>query len=221
VKPTVIIEKVTTALGEMALSRHDEDFAIRVGGVELMSSHNHQSEDELGRITCASLAKLTAPRLLIGGLGMGFTLRAALDTLPKTAHVDVAELVPEVVRWNRTIYGRLARHPLDDPRVTLIESDVARVIANPARPYDAIVLDVDNGPDGIAKSNDALYQRKGLQLAYAALAPDGLFAVWSSFESPTFTRWVRDVGFTVTIEKVRTWHSGGATHWIWMARKPA
>ena len=217
-KPTTIIERVSTPLGDMALSRHDEDFTIRVGGVELMNSQNHQSEDELGRIACAPLKQHAAPRLLIGGLGLGYTLRAALDALPKSAHVDVAELVPEVVRWNRTIFGSLARRPLEDPRVTVIEGDVMRVIANPSAPYDAIVLDVDNGPDGLAKANDALYQRKGLVAARAALNSDGLFAVWSSFESPTFTRWLRDVGFSVTVEKVRTWHGGGATHWIWLAK---
>ncbi|MEO8707252.1 MAG: hypothetical protein ABI867_44910 [Kofleriaceae bacterium] len=218
-KPTVLIERVMTPLGEMALSTHDGDYQIRVSGVELMSSNNHQSEDELGRMTCAFLRNHPAPRLLIGGLGLGYTLRAALDTLPKTAHVDVAELVPDVVRWNRTVYGKLARHPLDDPRVTVIEGNVGDVIANPSAPYDAIVLDVDNGPDGIAKENDALYQRRGLLAAYAALMPNGLFAVWSSFESPTFTKWLVNAGFAVDLEKVRTWHGGGATHWIWLARR--
>jgi spermidine synthase len=219
VKPTKLIERVVTPLGEMALSLHDGDYAIRVSGVELMSSNNHQSEDDLGRMTCAPLRDHPAPRLLIGGLGLGYTLRAALDTLPRTAHVDVAELVPDVIRWNREVYGRLARHPLDDPRVHVIQGDVGAVIGNPAAPYDAIVLDVDNGPDGIAKGNDALYQRRGLQAAHAALVPGGLFAVWSSFESPTFTKWLLGVGFAVEIEKIRTWHGGGATHFIWLARR--
>lgn len=219
--PRVIIERVDTPLGEFVLARRAEDYSIRVGGLELMSSQNHQSEDELGRIACVQLKSVAAPRVLVGGLGLGYTLRATLDGLPATAHVDVAEAVPSVVRWNRTIVGQLARHPLDDRRVRLIEGDVARVIAKPDRPYDAILLDVDNGPDGIAACNEGLYRRRGLLAARAALNPGGLLAVWSSFDSSTFTKWLQDAGFAVTLEKVRTWHGGGATHWIWLGRAMA
>ena len=220
-KPNVTIERVDSPLGEIVLTRRGEDYSIRVNGIELMSSRNHQSEDELGRIACAQLKSLVAPRVLVGGLGLGYTLRATLDALPAGAHVDVVELVPEVVRWNRTIFGGLARHPLDDPRVRVIDGDVASVIAKPDRPYNAILLDVDNGPAGIAKRNDGLYRRAGLLAARAALLPGGLLAVWSSFESPTFTSWLQSCGFTVEVEKVRTWHGGGAIHWIWLARSTA
>lgn len=214
--PSVVIERVASPLGEMVLSRRDNDFSIRVAGVELMNSHNHASEDELGRITAAPLAKLASPRMLVGGLGLGFTLRAALDTLPATAHVDVAEIVPDVVRWNRTVFGFLAKDPLDDPRVHVIEGDVGPVIARARARYDAIVLDVDNGPDPLAKSNAGLYRRGGLAAAHAAVAPNGLYAVWSSFQSGTFTTWLVEAGFTVDVQRIR---AHGATHYIWLARR--
>jgi spermidine synthase len=214
--PNVVIERVASPLGEMVLSRRDNDFSIRVAGVELMNSHNHASEDELGRIATAPLANHAAPRLLVGGLGLGYTLRAALDTLPATAQVEVAELVPEVVRWNRTVLGFLAGNPLDDPRVRVIEADVAHVIAGATAHYDAIVLDVDNGPDGLAKTNAVLYQRAGLATARSALVPGGVLAVWSSFASPTFTTWLAETGFTARVERIR---AHGATHYIWLARR--
>jgi len=212
--PNVVLERVTTPLGEMVLSRRGDEFSIRVAGVELMHSRNHHSETELGTLACAAVTTV-APRVLIGGLGLGYTLRAALDTLPAGARVDVAELVPEVVRWNRTILGQLANHPLADPRVHVIEEDVAHAIAGGSG-YDAIVLDVDNGPDGVASRNDRLYQRRGLEAARAALSPAGLLAVWSAFESRAFTGWLRDAGFDPEVRKLR---AHGATHWIWLARR--
>lgn len=216
--PNVILERVQTPLGEMTLSQRGNDFSIRVAGVELMSSVNHRSEDELGTLTCTPLAPLRAPRVLIGGLGLGFTLRAALDVLPRGAHVEVAELIPAVVRWNRTVLGHLAGQPLVDPRVTVIEGDVGAVIARATAPYDAIVLDVDNGPDGLGRHNDGLYKRAALVAARRALVDGGLYAVWSSFESPTFTKWLAAAGFTVELQKIK---ARGATHWIWMARASA
>ncbi|MBA3818116.1 MAG: hypothetical protein H0X17_04445 [Deltaproteobacteria bacterium] len=200
----------------MVLARRGEDFSIRVAGVELMNSGNHGSEDELGRIAGAVVAKIPEPRLLIGGLGMGYTLRAALDVLPATAHVDLAELVPEVIRWNRTVLGHLAGHPLADARVHVIEGDVAQVIAA-ATGYHAILLDVDNGPDGVFASNAVLYQRRGLAAASAALGPGGTLAVWSSFDSATFTRWLTDLGFAVELRVLRI---HGVKHYIWLAQKP-
>lgn len=213
--PIVVIERVATPLGEMTLSQRANDFSIRVGGVELMNSLNHRSEDELGKITCTPLARSRAPRVLIGGLGLGFTLRAALDVLPEKAQVEVCELIPDVVRWNRTVLGALAKHPLADPRVTVTESDVGAVIARSAARYDAIVLDVDNGPDGVGGRNDGLYKAAGLAAARRALVDGGLYAVWSSFESPTFTKWLAAAGFTVELQKIK---AHGTTHWIWLAR---
>lgn len=213
--PLVVVEKVTTRIGEMVLSRRANDYTIRVAGIELMSSMNHRSEDEIGRLACTELGTITAPRILIGGLGLGYTLRASLDALPAKAHVDVAELVPAVVRWNREIVGGLANNPLSDPRVRVIEDDVAAVIAKPDHPYDAIILDVDNGPDSVGQHNDNLYKRAGLLSAKSALTPTGMLAVWSSFDSATFTRWLHDAGFVPEMKKVR---AHGAVHWIWLAR---
>lgn len=213
--PTVVIEHVKTPLGQMVLSQRGRQFVIRVDGIELMSSNNHRSEDELGKIACTPIAGLAAPSVLIGGLGLGYTLRAALDTLPSAARVDIVELIPEVVRWNRTVLADLAGNPLADKRVRLIEGDVAEVIARPTSPYDAIILDVDNGPDGIAQHNDGLYRVRGLAATRAALAPDGILAVWSSFQSQTFTRWLRNAGFDPTVRRIR---AHGVTHWIWLAK---
>ena len=218
--PTVVIDRASSPGGEqLVLTQHGQQFSIRVAGVELMSSVNHGSEDELGRLSCGPLAAAAAPHVLIGGLGMGFTLRAALDALPATARVDIVEIVPDVVRWNRTVYGQLANHPLKDPRVNLLEEDVAVVIER-GRDYDAIVLDVDNGPDGVYRDNRGLYQRRGLEAAYTALRPGGLLTVWSCFESPTFTRWLRSVGFGVELKAIKAKYKGGPRHCIWFATKP-
>src|SRR5438105_439657 len=142
--PIVTIERVATPAGEMTLARRGKQFSIRVRGVELMNSGNHESEDELGRRACTLVAGVAKPRILIGGLGLGYTVRAVLDGC--AASIDVVELVPAVVRWNRTVLAELAGRPLDDPRVAMIEDDVAHVIATRTG-YHAIVLDVDNGPD--------------------------------------------------------------------------
>jgi spermidine synthase len=212
--PTVILDRAAVPGGEMTLSKRGDELAIRVRGVELMSSRNHESEDELGRLT----AKLAGAggRILVGGLGLGFTLRTVLDT--STAKIDVAELVPQVVQWNRTHAAALNRNALDDPRVTVIEGDVARVIADADNTYAAIALDVDNGPDELFDSNKQLYARRGLAAAKHALAPGGGLAVWSSFDSKTFTTWLREVGFTVEVARIK---ARGSRHVIWLARKPA
>jgi spermidine synthase len=213
-----VLETVATRVGQMELSRLDTDYAISIDGEELMASQNHQSEDELGLLAAEQLRHLRDPRILIGGLGLGYTVRAALDALPDAARVEVAELVPEVVRWNRTVLGHLADHPLDDPRVTLIEDDVAQVIVQSPGRYDAIVLDVDNGPDGISESNAALYLQAGLSTILAALQPEGLLAIWSAFDSLHFTRELQLAGFDVEVQNFRSWHGGGATHTIGLAR---
>src|SRR5262249_30300174 len=147
----------------------------------------------------------------------GFTLRAALDALPATAHVDVVELVPAIVRWNRTMLAHLAGSPLADPRVAVIEDDVAAVIRNAAG-YDAIVLDVDNGPDAVYAGNAELYKRRGLAAAKHALARGGVLAVWSAFPSKTFTTWLRDVGFTPELVTMKSKFKSGPTHYVWFAK---
>lgn len=200
------------------LSRRGEEYSIRVAGIELMNSRDHSSEDELGR---ASVARLTgkAPRVMIGGLGMGFTLRAALDALPATARVEVVEIIPDIVRWNRGVLAKLANEPLADPRVTVVEADVAHVIRKASAAYDAIILDVDNGPDAVYEGNAGLYKRNGLATAKAALAPGGWLAVWSSFRSNTFTTWLREVGFAVELTTMKSRFKSGPTHYVWFAQR--
>jgi spermidine synthase len=214
--PTIVVDRTAVPGGELVLSRRGDEWSIRVRRVELMNSRTHGSEDELGRMTCARIAGRTAPRVLVGGLGFGFTLRATLDALDAAARVDVVEIVPAIVRWNRELLGDLAKHPLADPRVTVIEADVAEVIRAAHGTYDAILLDTDNGPDGVYDGNAGLYKRAGLAAAHAALVPGGVLAVWSAFESPTFTSWLRGVGFTVDLQGVR---AAGARHYIWFARR--
>ena len=215
-----VLERVTLPDGsEMRLLRWDTHIAIEVRNRSLMSSHDHGSEDELGRAVCSRLAGVRSPRVLIGGLGLGFTLRAALDVLPKTASVVVAELIPEVVRWNRAEYGALAGWPLNDRRVKVIVKDVAQRISD-SPGYDAILLDVDNGPDALTRSSNAnLYKRAGLARARKALRAGGLLAVWSSFPSRTFTRWLREVGFAVEVLRAASAKPGGPRYYIWLARR--
>lgn len=217
--PTVVLDRAATPGGEMVLSRHGDDFAIRVGGVELMSSRAHGSEDQLGAMTCARVASLPHPAVLVGGLGLGFTLRAVLDALPRAA-VDVVELVPAIVRWNREVLGHLAGRPLDDPRVTVHEGDVGDVIRRRHRTWTAIVLDVDNGPDALFAGNAGLYRKKGLTAAFDALAPGGVLAVWSAFRSPEFTSVLSDVGFDVETATIRAHGRSGARHTLWFGRRP-
>ena len=215
--PRVVIERVAVPGGELVLARRGTEYSIRVGGIELMNSRDHGSEDELGRQTATRLTR-PGPHVMIGGLGMGFTLRAALDALPADARVDVVEIVPAIVRWNRGELGPLANEPLADPRVTVIEADVAEAIRT-ARDLDAIILDVDNGPDAVYEGNAALYKGKGLAAARAALAPGGWLAVWSSFPSKTFTTWLREVGFAVDLVTMKSKYKSGPTHYVWFAQR--
>jgi len=167
---------------------------------------------------CRALS-LNAPRILIGGLGMGFTLRAALDALGPDAALTVAELVPEVVAWNRGVLADVAGRPLDDPRVSVREGDVTALIRAARSAYDAILLDVDNGPNGIVrKANDRLYELNGLAAAHKALTPGGVLAVWSSAPDAKFTTRLRKGGFAVTENAVRAkGPQGRAQHFIWVA----
>jgi spermidine synthase len=215
-----VIERVTLADGrDLVLMRWDDHIAIEVGGRSLMSSHDHGSEDELGRVVADRMAGIAAPRVLIGGLGLGFTLRAALDDLPPAAEVVVAELLPAVVRWNRGEHGVRAGRPLDDRRVELVVDDVAAVIKR-SRELDAIVLDVDNGPDALThKGNANLYKRAGLARTRDALRPGGTLAVWSTFASKTFTTWLETVGFEVELVRAASTLPRGPRYYIWLATR--
>jgi len=207
--------------GELHLYQRGDEFSIKiVGRGELMNSRVHGSEEALAEHTCARLVGCSNPRLLIGGLGMGFTLAAALRRLGDQAQVVVAELVPAVVTWNRGLLGEPAAHRLQDPRVIVQEKDVARLIKAEQQAYDAILLDVDNGPEGLTrKKNNWLYSVSGLNAAYAALRPQGVLAVWSAGPAPEFLQRLRKVGFEVDEMRVRAHGSKGARHIIWFARR--
>ncbi len=205
---------------ELRLYRHGRDFMIVLGRYELMSTRMSGSEEALATMSCARVSGVAAPHLLIGGYGMGYTLRAALAELGPKARVTVAELVPEIIAWARGPMAELAAGCLDDSRVTLVEDDVAEVIAAGQGHFDAILLDVDNGPDGLVRAaNDRLYSTRGLQNARAALRPGGVLAVWSAAKDPAFTRRLRDCHFAVEEVEVRARSNGkGARHVIWFGR---
>lgn len=206
---------------ELKLYRRGGDYMIVLDRNELMSSRMSGSEKQLALMTIDRLRGRPAPRLLIGGYGMGFTLRAALGALDGSARVTVAELVPEIIAWARGPMADLAAGCLDDPRVALVIDDVAHVIAAGKGGYDAILLDVDNGPDGLtADANDRLYSASGLATARAALAPGGILAIWSAGDDAAFTRRLGSAGFLVDEVAVRARDNGkGPRHVIWFAQK--
>jgi spermidine synthase len=204
----------------LRLKRRGSEFSIMLGTNELMNTRLSGSEEALARLTIERLAA-PAPRLLIGGLGLGFTLRAALPLLAPAASVTVAELVPAVVDWARGPLAAVHGDSLDDPRVTMMVADVGQAIRSAPRAWDAILLDVDNGPEGLSRAgNDALYSAAGLAAAHAALAPGGLLSVWSSGPDKNFTRRLKNAGFAVEELAVRAGTTKrGARHIIWIGRK--
>lgn len=206
----------------LRLFRRGADFMIVLDRNELMSTRMSGSEVALGTMTCARLAGRPAPRLLIGGYGMGFTLRAVLERLAADAQVVVAELVPGIIEWARGPMAPMTAGCLDDPRVTLDMGDVAESIRRAEASYDAIMLDVDNGPDGLTRpANDGIYAARGLAAAYRALKPGGTLAIWSAAPDPVFAKRLIKAGFAVEEERVRARENGkGATHVIWFARRP-
>lgn len=206
--------------GELRLFQRDDDYIIALSGNELMNSRMSGSEEALATMACSRLRDVRAARLLIGGYGMGFTLRAALAVVGPDAKLVVAELVPEIIDWARGPMAALAAGCLDDPRVEIVIGDVAGAIAAAAQPFDAILLDVDNGPDGLTRpANDRLYSPAGLAAAKSALAPGGVLAIWSAAPDPGFTRRLAAAGFAVEQAKVRARSNGkGAHHVIWFAK---
>lgn len=204
---------------ELRLFRHGSDFMIVLDRNELMSTRMRGSEEALATMSCARIAGRARPHLLVGGYGMGFTLRAALAVLPRDAAVTVAELVPEIIAWARGPMAELAAGCLEDPRVRLIEDDVVAVIRAAPGQFDAILLDVDNGPDGLVReANNQLYSERGLRAARAALKPGGVLAVWSAAKDDAFVRRLKNGGFAVDEVAVRARSNGkGAKHVIWFA----
>jgi len=220
--PWVLLDEVDVPGdgGAMKLYQRAFEFSISVKNEELMNSRMHGSEDALAELACERLAGRQHPRVLIGGLGMGFTLRAALDHLGDQAEVVVAELVPAVVQWNRTHLAELAGRPLEDARTTVRESDVGLVIKETAGAYDAILLDVDNGPDALTHAgNDRLYTHGGIAAAKNALTPGGFLGVWSAEPDKSFTKRLRGSGFKVEEITVRARGTKGRRHTIWLAEK--
>lgn len=202
----------------LALTRRDREYVIAASGRTLMSSRMHGSEEALAGLACRRARRLERPAVLVGGLGMGFTLRATLDVLPADAVVVVSELVPAVVDWNRGPLAALARRPLDDPRVRVEVQDVAATIRESPSCFDAILLDVDNGPAAFTSAaNAAIYDNAGIRAARRALRPGGSLGVWSAWDDRKFEQRLRYHGFAVTIERLRArLEKGGPRHTIFL-----
>lgn len=217
----VIVDSATVPSDDnvVRLYRRGDEYSIRVESSELMASGVHGSEDALAQEACARLRNREAPRILIGGLGMGYTLAAALRCLGADAEVVVAEVVPAVVKWNRGPLAHLAGAPLEDPRVQVLETDVALVLQSAEGLYDAVLLDVDNGPRALTSAgNSWLYSPAGLDAALAALARGGVLAVWSAWPDRSFTSRLNRAGFLVEEVSVRSRGArGGRKHVIWLA----
>jgi spermidine synthase len=204
----------------LVLYRRDGAYSIRVGGEELMSTRRHHSEDMLAELVCAPLAAREAPRVLIGGLGLGFTLRAALRWLPSGAQVVVAEIVDAVIRWNRNPGYALASDALGDPRVEVRHDDVANVLGTGPGRFDGIMLDVDNGAAALTtRGNAGLYRAQGIRRAAEALRPGGRIAYWSAGDDPAFVAALQRAGMVVEATRAPAHPGLGSTHTLYVARR--
>jgi spermidine synthase len=222
VKPFELLGQTVAPDGTvMKLVRRGDEYLILADGAVLMSSRMHGSEEALATLGCERARTVERAGVLIGGLGMGFTLRATLDLLPTDATVVVVELVPAVVEWNRGALGPLAGHPLQDKRVRLAMEDVAVTLRSRFGEFDAVLLDVDNGPADVAASNNAgLYDQRGIATVRAALKPRGVLAVWATREDRKFEQRLRDDGFAVQVQRLRgRLKQGGPRHTIFLGRK--
>jgi len=222
VKPWELLGQTSTPDGvELSLTRRDREYVILAGGKSLMSSRMHGSEEALAMLACRDARTRAEPSVLVGGLGMGFTLRAALDLLPPDATVVVAELLPAVVEWNRGPLGPLAGYPLKDKRVRVEVDDVAATLRASRDRFDAVMLDVDNGPAPFTSADNAgLYADRGLAAARAALKPGGVLAVWSAWDNRRFEQRLRYGRFDVEVERVRgRLKRGGPRHTIFLGHK--
>ncbi|WP_320043019.1 hypothetical protein [uncultured Desulfobacter sp.] len=212
---------------ELILRRRGEEFSIRTGGTELMNSRMHGSEEALANLAFEHmgqkpLGRGSGLRILVGGLGMGYTLARTLALAPSDARILVAELIPEVIAWNRSVLGHLAGMPLNDPRVRVDASDVGAAIHRQTHAFDAILLDVDNGPAGLTQdANNRLYAENGLKAAFRALTPGGVLGIWSAGDDPVFTRRLANCGFKARAVSVSAVAPGrGGRHVVWIAVKP-
>lgn len=219
-KPQIKLATTSTPDGgTMELFQHDRDFLIKVNGQGLMNSRRHESELELARLGCAHLSTHESPRVLIGGLGMGYTLRQSLDMLGPGASVVVSELLSAVADWNREYLKELNSQPLDDKRTRLIIGDIIPLIAQSSGQFDAILLDVDNGPSAVTDSgNQHLYSQAGIQACRRALRKSGSLAIWSSEPSKTFEQLLMKCGFHVRRYKGKAHKDGNSKPlYIWVA----
>ncbi|WP_036293772.1 hypothetical protein [Methylosinus sp. PW1] len=219
-EPWEELSRARTAAGdELLLRQRGGVYEIRCNGYDLMSNRAHRSEEALARLALAEISA-AAPRILVGGLGMGFTLRAALDAAPQDARIIVAELLPEIIAWNRGLLAPLAGRPLEDARVEAREGDVAALMEAEAGAYDAILLDIDNGPEAVlCDINSALFSARGLRKMRRALAPAGVLAVWSADPSPGFEQRLEETRFSFRAEEIAARGAeGDPRHTIYLAR---
>jgi len=218
-KPWEQLDRAKTPDGSvLELLRHDEDYLIRVDGYELMTSRMHASEEAMMALACAH--PRDGARVLVGGLGMGYTARAALDLLPPRASMVIAELSPAVVEWNRGPLGPLAGHPLDDLRTEVVIGDVTKVVQREGEGFDAILLDVDNGPTALTdRSNRWLYTAGGLGALREALRPGGGVAIWSIGDEPSFERRLRSAGLEPSTHRIRARGKRGPWHVVFVGKR--
>jgi spermidine synthase len=203
----------------ISLYEHDGSYSVRVGGAELMSTRRHASEEKIAELACAQAKAISGPRVLIGGLGFGFTLKAALSVLPSDATVIMAEILAAVVAWNRNPSFHLAADAMADRRVIVLQKDVAEAISESRGAFDCIILDVDNGPAALStEGNRRLYTAKGLHSIHTALRPGGCVAIWSAAPDPAFERLLARAGFVVDIQRCRPHRNSGGWHTIFVGR---
>ncbi|MFT4631166.1 MAG: spermidine synthase [Candidatus Pseudothioglobus sp.] len=208
--------------GELRLTQRENDFSIRLKGVggELMNSRVHSSELALAELGCAHIQEMQNAKVVVGGMGMGFTLAAALKAVSIDSSVVVAELVPEVIEWNKGPLGECAGRPLDDDRVLIHLGDVAELFTTKQASYDAVLLDVDNGPESFTQAdNSRLYSAESLQAIRLALKPGGMLAIWSAWHDPKFTLQLKKASFKVQTKTVRAHKGKGSRHTIYLARR--
>ena len=219
-KKWTTVDRALTPDGQtISLDEHDGSYTIRVAGIPLMSTRQHASEEKLAELACAQVREIRHARVLIGGLGFGFTLRAALAAVAADATVVMAEMLGAVIHWNRNPAFPLAAASLADPRVTVLQQDVSEAIREARGSFDSIILDVDNGPAALSTGgNGRLYDYTGLHNARAALRPAGCLAVWSAAPDPAFERLMTQAGFRVEVQRCRSRGSSGRWHTLFVGR---
>ena len=220
-KKWTLLDSVRTPEGKtISLHEHDGHYTLRINGLDLMSTRQHSSEEKLAELACQKLVLKKKARVLIGGLGLGFTLKKTLSYLRQDAKVVVAEIIPAVIHWNKNPEINLSGTALADPRVQVVQRDVADLIRDGKSHFDAILLDVDNGPASLTTDrNRRLYQKTGLMQAFDALRDGGCLAVWSANADPSFQKLMGQVGFSVQLERSRAYKDSGSSHSLFIGRK--